>query len=414
MPLLEIFRTNPDQIYALQIQQVIALCGNGKLRDGSACSVELTGYLSQAPSEKLIAYIESCLQSTFENSGYVLQDLVNELGRRLDHKVENGLYQGRSNAIGFDGIWHAPNGHALVVEVKTSDAYRINLDILSKYREDLINFQKIDKNSSILVVVGRQDTGDLEAQVRGSKHAWDIRLISVDALAKLVKLKEETEQDTIAQIHEILIPFEYTKLDRIIEVAFTAAKDAGAVVQQETLSVVGDVDDSLPNSEVPKQEHTSQEVLTALRQRIVTALAVRETKPLIRKSAALYWSADQALRVVCSVSKRHERRAYWYAYHPEWDKFLGEGQTGYYVLGCVDKDEAYAIPHGWIHGKLETLYTTERDNKMYWHIHVDETTQGDMLFRLFKVDQKVSLLPYRIALPKATTPGERPLKGNTC
>ena len=176
MPLLPIFRSNPDQIYALRVQQVLALCGDGKLRDHSPCSGEFREYLAQAPSEKLIEYLENCLQSTFENSGFVLQDLVNELGRRLDHKVENGLYQGRSNAVGFDGLWYAPNGHALVIEVKTTDAYRINLDTLAKYRDDLIRSNKIEPKSSILVIVGRQDTGDLEAQVRGSKHAWDLRL----------------------------------------------------------------------------------------------------------------------------------------------------------------------------------------------------------------------------------------------
>ncbi len=399
MPLLPIFRSNPDQIYTLRVQQVIALCGDGKLRDNSICSSEFREYLAQAPSEKLIEYLENCLQSSFENSGFVLQDLVNELGRRLDHRVENGLYQGRSNAVGFDGVWYAPNGHALVIEVKTTDAYRINLDTLAKYRDDLIRSEKIEPKSSILVIVGRQDTGDLEAQVRGSKHAWDIRLISVDALAKLVELKEETEADTIAQIHEILVPFEYTKLDRIIEVAFTAARDAGAVIQQETLPVVTDTDVKLSTSEVPKQEHTPQEVLTALRHRIVTAVGVHEAKPLIRKSAALYWSADQSLRVVCSISKRHERGAYWYAYHPEWDKFLGEGNMGFYVLGCVGKDEAYAIPYSWIHSKLDTLYTTVRGEKMYWHIHLDEDSQGEMLFRLFKADQKVSVLPFRVLLP---------------
>ena len=226
-----------------------------------------------------------------------------------------------------------------------------------------------------------------------------VRLISVDALAKLVELKEETEADTIAQIHEILIPFEYTKLDRIIEIAFTAARDAGAVIQQETLPVVSDIDVKLSTSEVQKQEHTPQEVLTALRHRIVTALGVRETKPLIRKSAALYWSADQTLRVVCSISKRHERGAYWYAYHPEWDKFLGEGNSGFYVLGCVGKDEAYAIPYSWIHSKLDSLYTTVREEKMYWHIHLGEDSQGEMLFRLFKADQKISVSPFRVRLP---------------
>ncbi len=48
--------------------------------------------------------------------------------------------------------------------------------------------------SSILIVVGRQDTGDLEAQVRGSRHAWEIRLISVDALLQLMNRQGEARR----------------------------------------------------------------------------------------------------------------------------------------------------------------------------------------------------------------------------
>src|SRR5258708_6728507 len=233
MPLLPILLTNPDQIYALQIQQIIALCGDGKLTDNTECSRELRQYLSQAPTEKLSLYIQSWLPGLVDKNCSVLQDLVNELGRRLEYVVDNGLYQGRSNAIGNDGIWSSPDGHSLVIEVKTTDAYRINLDTIATYRDKLIQANRITKESSILIIVGREDTGDLEAQVRGSRHAWDIRLISVDALIKLVKLKEETEEVTTKKIRELLVPFEYTKLDKIIDVAFTAVESAGQIAEEQ-------------------------------------------------------------------------------------------------------------------------------------------------------------------------------------
>ena len=180
MALIPLLKNNPEQIYSLGIQQIVAICGNGKLTDSSTCSEELRSFFAQAPSEKLFEYIEICLSEGFEKSGHVLQDLMNELGRRLDYDVQNGFYAGRQNAVGFDGIWSAPNNHSLIVEVKTSDAYRINLDTIATYRTKLIENGKVDLNSSILIVVGRQDTGDLEAQVRGSRHAWDMRLISID------------------------------------------------------------------------------------------------------------------------------------------------------------------------------------------------------------------------------------------
>ena len=397
MPLLPLFQTNPEQIYTLQIEQIVKLCGDGKLRDNSECSVELREYLSQAPSEKHFEYIKACLDQSYPNSGFVLQDLVNELGRRLDHRVENGLYQGRSNAIGCDGLWFMPDGHGLIVEVKTTDAYRINLDKLAGYRTALLREGRVTERSSILVVVGRQDTGDLEAQVRGSKHAWDIRLISADALIKLVTLKEETEENTIAQIHQLLIPFEYTKVDRIIDVAFTAARDVGAVIQQE--GIIPDIEDNtVLESSSYKPDFTPTEILNALRLRIVTAFGMRENTPFIKKSSAMYWSKDRTLRVACTLSKEYDSGGYWYCYHQKWDKFLSEGGKGYFILGCVGRDEAFALPFDLIHSHLENLHTTVRENTKYWHVYLDKMPSGELSFRLSRQGDRVPITEFRLAL----------------
>jgi hypothetical protein len=253
------------------------------------------------------------------------QDIVNELGRRLDYEVENGLYQGRPSAIGFDGIWTAPDGHALVVEIKTTDAYRINLDVIAGYREALIASQRMTRESSILIVVGRSDTGDIEAQVRGSRHAWDVRLISIDALTKLVALKETAdEEETVAKIRSLLRPFEYTRLDNIIEVMFAAAKDVESAVELERGEEVDSQLRQVKSHDV-KQEHTDRNIINKARLRILEALGKREGTAFIAKSRALYWNADNTIRVSCSLSKRHQRGTYWYAYHPHWDEFPGCG-----------------------------------------------------------------------------------------
>ncbi len=131
MPLVDLWKSSPATVAQFTIEQVVTTAGDGSLRDESLSSRELREYLRTVPSEKLFEYIEGCLTRGFNKSGLVLQDLINELGRRLDYQVENGLYQGRSNSVGFDGIWHAPDGHALVLEVKTTDAYRINLELVS-------------------------------------------------------------------------------------------------------------------------------------------------------------------------------------------------------------------------------------------------------------------------------------------
>jgi hypothetical protein len=86
------------------------------------------------------------------------------------------------------------------VEVKTTDVYRIELAKLDDYRKELIAAGRIAEHaSSILIVVGRANTGDLEAQVRGSRFAWDVRLISVRDLLKLVGIKVKLENPRVAQ-----------------------------------------------------------------------------------------------------------------------------------------------------------------------------------------------------------------------
>src|SRR5271165_1345790 len=173
MPLLAFWKSARDEVSKLSIEQIVSSAGDGALKDKSPCSDELREYLSQISSETIASYIDQCLASSFAKGGMVLQDLVNELGRRLGYSVENGRYQGVRNANGFDGLWLSPETHSIVVEVKTTDTYRFLLDTIAAYRTKLSEASKMTGPSSILIVVGRDDTGDLEAQVRGSRHAWD-------------------------------------------------------------------------------------------------------------------------------------------------------------------------------------------------------------------------------------------------
>ncbi|GAA0602185.1 hypothetical protein GCM10009416_45070 [Craurococcus roseus] len=108
MPLLAFWESAPETVGQLTIEQVVSSAGDGVLKDGSTCSNELREYLTQIPSNKIAGYIEHCLTASFARSGMVLQNLINELGRRLEYMVANGRYQGVTNAVGFDGLWFSP------------------------------------------------------------------------------------------------------------------------------------------------------------------------------------------------------------------------------------------------------------------------------------------------------------------
>jgi hypothetical protein len=403
MPLLALWRSNPAAIGESSIEQIVAMAGDGILKDNSMCSTELREYLAQIPSPKIADYLEHCLSSAFAKSGMVLQDVVNELGRRLDYRVKNGRYQGTSGAIGFDGIWSS-DSHTIIAEVKTTDAYRISLDTIAGYRHRLRDAGDINANSSILIVVGREDTGELEAQIRGSRHAWDIRLISADALLKLVQLKENSDdRETGRKIRSLLAPMEYTRLDNMVDVMFTAATDVEtSLTENITDKELSDSTDLA--SEDPTRsgwQFTDSAVLDKKRGQIVDAIAEKIDAKLIKKSRALFWDSTHERRVACTVSKRYTKRGsnpYWYAYHPAWDEFLGEGRDSFLVLGCMDLSFAFAMPLKIIRTNLDALNTTTTERSTYWHIHLVETDKSDYALLLPKRSRQLALGEYRLEL----------------
>ncbi len=401
MPLIALWQTNPETITQLSIEQIVSNAGDGILKDNTECSVELREYLSQTSTEKLQGYIDYCLSHSFSTGGKVLQDLVNELGRRLEYQVTNGRYQGTKNAIGYDGYWLAPTGHNLVVEIKTTDAYRIKLDTLANYRNALLAEGIFTDPSSILLVVGREDTGELEAQVRGSRHAWDIRLISTDSLWELVEIKQTTDSpETLEKIRSLLAPFEYTKLDNLIDIMFTAAKDFESSADEEAPLHVPP-DDQAAQTIAPKQQFTDSAVLQAKRLEVITAIAQRDNTHFVKRTRAMYWDASHSTRIVCTVSKRYQAtERYWYAYHPKWDDFLSAGGNAYFALGCMELDRAFAIPYETLHSQLESLNTTTRDNgQMYWHIKIIEREPSHYTLQLPAIGSQMALDEYAVELP---------------
>ena len=163
--LAQLWKDKPAFLDGKSFRQLIQLAGDGRLRDGSVASAELREWLSAIPLERLRSCAEECLSNSFEDSGHALQDAVNEIGVRLGFKVTAGRYRGVKNAVGNDGLWVGEDGFAILVEVKTTDTYRVNLDTVAEYRKKLIAEAKFDaENSSILIAVGRQDTGDLEVR----------------------------------------------------------------------------------------------------------------------------------------------------------------------------------------------------------------------------------------------------------
>ncbi|WP_298281928.1 hypothetical protein [Novosphingobium sp.] len=396
MSLIDLWKSNPASFEHYKARQIVAFAGDGTLKDNSVCSSELRQYLNSVPTERLSAYAQECLESSFPDSGLVLQDVVNELGRRLEFEVENGRYRGLPGQVGFDGIWQVPNGPAVVVEVKTTDTYNVSLDTVAKYRSKLIEAGKLEPSTSILFAVGRNDTGALEAQIRGSRYAWDMRVVGVDSLLKLVRVKEKSSEDqTIVQIRELLRPFEYTRVDRILDVVFSAATD---VITEEASDEHG-ADDEAPSAGWT-QEKTPSQTIDEIRLKAAYSLSQVIGANLVRKRQALFEDKAKGVRACITVSKRYPSalQPYWYAYHPKWDDFLGEASSGVMVFACVDRDEAFAIPVEEMRRILPSLNQTVRpENGSYWHVKFSEA-QGDLTLFASKTGERFDLKPFQIEL----------------
>ena len=383
----------------MTIEQLVTTAGDGILKDGSECSAEIREYFQGESVDRLAEHVDRCLEAPFNKSGLVLQDLVNELGRRLGFQVSNGIYQGTSKGDNYDGLWVADDGRAIVVEVKTTDTYTIKIEKIANYRNLLIESGKISEESSCLIVVGRQDTGEVEAQIRGSRHAWDTRMLSTEALISLVRIKESADEDeTIQKIKSLLIPFENTRLDHLVDILFTAAKDVESAVELET-HATDDDGDGVEAETGSKQSHTPRDAIKVIRDAAIHALSTKSGKKLIAHKRASFWSPDKSVRAVCTVSKRHKNGRYWYAYHPAWDDFLGESQESYFILGCVGKHSAYALPHQFIHAQLPHLHMTNPEHeKIYWHVDLMESEDGVISLRSYGTKESIALTEFEMDL----------------
>lgn len=211
-------------------------------------------------------------------------------------------------------------------------------------------------------------------------------------------LKENTEAvETGLKMRSLLTPIEYTRLDRMVDVMFTTATDVeeepepdeqtdnepvSAMLASDTMkaapAIVTAAD--LATSGKGTWHFTDAQLLQAKREDVIAALGRRETASLVRKSRALYWNAQRDVRAACSMSKRYagkNQAPYWYAYHPQWDTFLSEADHGFFVLGCMDLEMAFAVPHAVVKPLLPSLNTTtNKTGTTYWHVHLIEQPQG--------------------------------------
>lgn len=367
----DLIKSNPEVINK-SLTALLGLCGDGKLKNGNDCSLEFRQFLTNIPISKIKTFIHECIESNYTDSGYVLQDLINEIGRRLGFLVEFGLYQGNKNEIGNDGLWIDQN-NSFVIEVKTTDAYRISTDKIDNYRIKLIEKGKINsENSYNLIVVGRQDTGDLEAQIRGSIHAWRTRIISVDSLWKLLSTKEKLDDPQVIKlITQCLQPFEYTKLDRLIDLVFSTSQDLTSNASEL-------LEPELNTDEEISEKNEKKFTPLSFHQEVVFKLEEKTENKYNKVSKSLFESVDKNNADLVIVSKEYKtknNRIFWYAFHPHQEKSLEKYKNSHVVLACGSNDLIYRVPFSIFKPLLQNMNTTETEDRKYWHVKISINTE---------------------------------------
>jgi len=393
MSIVDIWQSTPEQLREKHVQQVIAFAGDGKLKDGNITSDEFRAFLELIPSSYLSRYASECLESHFDNSGLALQDIVNQSGRRLGFQVSDGRYRGAQNHIGYDGLWISPDGDQIVVEAKTTDAYRIDLEKIADYRRAPIKKGDItEERSSILIVVGREDTGDLEAQIRGSRHAWDIRLLSIDSLFGLVSIREEVEGPSVARkICDILIPREYTRVDGIIDLVFATTSDAREIPEE-------DISEAVTSHAATARDQKPKFTPVSFHDECIIRIQEKLNASLIRRSKATFISPNKNVAVICTVSREHSTSMgirYWFAFHTHQREYLNTFPNAYVALGCGSAASILLIPFKDFQIWLEGMNMTHTEDREYWHVQIIRKGRKFILLQKANV-KRVDLTDYCI------------------
>ncbi|MBF2760820.1 MAG: hypothetical protein ISN28_11235 [Ectothiorhodospiraceae bacterium AqS1] len=390
MSLVNLLKTNEQNILGKTIQQLVMMAGNGKLGDGTPCSKELREFLKEIDREYLRIYANQCLENTFADSGFVLQDIVNEIGRRMGFDVEYGNYRGKRNQDNHDGTWNDnDSGWTFVIEVKTTDAYSIKLKKISSWLKTC--------SSSALIVVGRQDTETLEDQLRGSRYNWNMRIIGFESLYKALVLMEKSEDGNLRyNLVDILKPREFVRVDEILSIALDFSEDREDLFKEERDAP----DISEKNNKKHRTIESDRDGIEKLKTDIARRIEKENDIDLVRRRS-LFGSRKKDHRYVIAVSKPYEdnENRYWYSIHTRQINYLSEVDNAFFVMGCLDTKKAFAIPYKEMSDLIKNMnYTLPGGNeeKKFFHIFLRQENDEKYFIYIPNTKQKIHVENFEI------------------
>lgn len=357
--------------------------GDGVLSDKGSTKSLFRDFLRIQNTETIGYYARQITHSS--SNGKILQDLTNILGERMGFSVEHGRYVGTKNVIGFDGFWQDGLNH-LIIEVKTTDSYRINTQTLLKYSERLKGERNLSSDPLVLIVVGRIDIGDLEAQIRGSRADDCISVISIDSLVNLAEAMDQLSGGPASRsMRELLFPKDHTRLDSLVGLI----TDTISEIQSEVAGQNG------------AEELASGSSLSSIRNvkdfRQITARLIKrklgELNNIAGSPARFKGSGGSEYFLLFSKRYHRQDQQYWYSINKNWIGILSSSRGGL-VLGMEAKGDFYLIPAPEALRILSYCNEANQKGKNSVHLAITET-DGNMRIILPKKGTTELLLPFK-------------------
>ena len=378
------------------IQQIVAFDFPDFSKEGSEAQENFRKFLAGISEiETLKKYANECLHNEDKKfdktkNGFVLQDIVNTLAKRLDLKVVHGRYSGASKKedTGYDGVWETDD-HGFVVEVKASIPYGADLKAVSGYRDKLLQEQKIKNSNSLLLVIGNMGNNnkvDLEAQIRGLPRAWDTRIITVGSLIQLVELKVgESSGLNPDYFYKILKPFDYIRVDALVTLLNDIVSD---VVETE--------EDGIPETE--EKTKSLQEINDNHRKRVLKTIETMHEGNLVQKGRASFENSKTGGLFFISFSKNYGNEnlaSYWYSYD-----YKSSNKCDFLALYTKEpKDWFYLIPMRAIEDLINEDKMPFNDYKKFCRIHFYiEINNGQSKMKFKKGRGEEDIEQYKVSL----------------
>jgi len=95
---------------------------------------------------------------------------------------------------------------------------------------------------------------------------------------------------------------------------------------------------------------------------------------------------------------RNRKDPYWFGYDHKWREFITSSKQGFFILGGMNLDKAFAIPASVMEDKLKDLNTTDNAKGMWWHIVIRQMDDGRYVMSCSKTGNHLDLTPYALQI----------------